>query len=176
MTINENKKLSRNRNRSTDRTIKIADNMKLLLNKIEIEKKKKNKNFDKIKHLEILLVEIRYANNPTKLQSALKELNKIQNFDENSHEIKNEILIDYIGDFEMFGNLKVGDQIRQTGFNLKNIVKYEAYINAIDEGYDAEDAICNGCIYKLNTPQFNKVNRSQHGNGCDFEHEIIEYR
>ena len=58
MTINENKKLSRNRNRSTDRIIKIADNMKYLLNKIEIEKKKKNKNSDKIKHLEILLVEI----------------------------------------------------------------------------------------------------------------------
>ena len=106
----------------------------------------------------------------------MKELNKIQNFDENLHEIKNEILLDYIGDFEMFGKLKVGDQIRQTRFNLKNIVEYEAYINAIDEGYDVEDAICNGCIYKLNTPQFNKVNRSQHGNGCDFEHEIIEYR
>ena len=25
-------------------------------------------------------------------------------------------------------------------------------------------------------PQFNKVKRSQYGNGCDFKHEIIEYR
>ena len=53
---------------------------------------------------------------------------------------------------------------------------FEAYINSIDKGYDAEDAIFNGYIYKLNTPQFNKVNRSQYGNGCDFKHEIIEYR
>ena len=29
---------------------------------------------------------------------------------------------------------------------------------------------------KTDTPQFNKVNRSQYGNGCDFKHEIIEYR
>ena len=49
---------------------------------------------------------------------------------------------------------------------------FEAYINAIDEGYDAEDAIFNGYIYTLNTPQFKKVIRSQYGNGCDFKHEI----
>ena len=53
---------------------------------------------------------------------------------------------------------------------------FEIYINAIDEGYDAEDAIFNGYIHKLNTPQFNKVNGSQYGNGCDFKHEIIENR
>ena len=29
---------------------------------------------------------------------------------------------------------------------------------------------------KLNTPQYNKVNRSQYGNGCDFKHELTEYR
>ena len=53
---------------------------------------------------------------------------------------------------------------------------FEAYINAIDEGYDAEGDVFTGSIFKLNTPQFNKVNRSQYGNGCDFKHEIIEYR
>ena len=31
-------------------------------------------------------------------------------------------------------------------------------------------------VLKLNTPQFYKVNRSQYGNGCDFNHEIVEYR
>ena len=45
------------------------DNMKLLFNKIKYEKKKKNKNLDKIKQLEIFLVKIKYANNPNKLQS-----------------------------------------------------------------------------------------------------------
>ena len=66
--------------------------MKLLLNKIKLEKK--NKNFDKIKQLEILLVNIKYANDPNKLENALKELNKIQVIDKNLHEIKNEMLLD----------------------------------------------------------------------------------
>ena len=49
-------------------------------------------------------------------------------------------------------------------------------IHSIDERYDADDSIFNGYIYKIDTPQFNKVKRSQYGNGCDFKHEIIEYR
>ena len=52
---------------------------------------------------------------------------------------------------------------------------FESYINAIDEGYDSDDGIFNGYIYKIKTPQFNLVNRSQYGNGCDFKHEIFEY-
>ena len=54
------------------------------------------------------------------------------------HEIKQEILVDYTGEFEMVGNLKVGDQIRQTHIRLRNIFEHEAYINSIDEGYDAK--------------------------------------
>ena len=173
---NENKKLSRNRKKRIDRKNKMNDDMKLLLNKIKSEKKKKNKNFDKIKQLEILLVRIKYADKPNKLESALKELNKIEVIDKNLHDIKNEIIQYYIGTFEMVGNLKVGDQIRQTHVRIRNMDDFEAYINSIDEGYDAEDANFNGYIYKIDTPQFNKVNRSQYGNGCDFKHEIIEYR
>ena len=51
---------------------------------------------------------------------------------------------------------------------------FEAYINAIDQDYESGDAIVNGHIYKINTPQFKIVNRSQYVNGCDFKHEIIE--
>ena len=76
----------------------------------------------------------------------------------------------------MVGNLKVGDQIRQTRIRFRNISDYEAYINAIDQDYDSEDALFNGYIYKLDTPQFNKVNRSQYGNGCNFDKLIVEYR
>ena len=176
MTINENKKLSRNRKRRIDRKNKLIDDMKLLLNRIKSEKQKKNKNIDKIKQLEILLVNIKYANDANKLQSEIKELNKVQVVNKNLHEIKQEILQDYESEFEMVGNLKVGDQIRQTHNRFRNISDYEAYINAIDEGYDAEDAIFNGYIYQINTPQFNKVNRSQYGNGCSFDKIIIEYR
>ena len=76
----------------------------------------------------------------------------------------------------MVGNLKVGNQIRQTHIRFRNIPEYEAYINTIDQDYDLKDAIFYGYFYKIDTPQFNLVNRSQYGNGCDFKHEIIEYR
>ena len=109
---NGDKKLSRSRKRRINLGNKINDDMKVLINKIKSEKKKKNKNFDKIKQLEVLLVRLKYADNPIKLESALKELNKIQVIDKNLYEIKNEILLDYVGEFETAGNLKVGDQIR----------------------------------------------------------------
>ena len=162
MMNNENKKLSRNRKKRIERKNKINDNKKSLLNKI--------------KNLEIELVKIKYSNNPNKLQSASKELNKFQVVNKNLYEIKLEILQDYTGEFEMIGNLKVGDQIRQTRIIFRNIDDYETYINSIDQDYDSDDTIFKGYIYQINTPHFNKVNRSQYGNGCDFKHEIIEYR
>ena len=116
---NETKKLSRNRKRRMERKNKMSSDMKLLLIKIKSEKKKKNKNLDKNKQLEILLVRIKYADNPNKLESALKELNKIQVIDKNLHEIKQEILQDYIGTIEMVGNLKVGDQVRHLMLDLE---------------------------------------------------------
>ena len=173
---NETKKLSRNRKRRIERKNKISNDMKLILNKIKSEKKKKNKNLDKIKQLEILLVNIKYANDPNKLQSELKELNKIEVIDKNLNEIKYEILQDYIGTFEMVGKLKVGDQIRETHIRFRNMDDFEAYINKIDDGYDADDSIFNGYIYKIDTPQFKKVNRSQYGNGCSFDKIILEYK
>ena len=176
MTIKENKMLSRNRQRRIDRRNTINDDLKLLLTNIKSEEKKKYKNFDKTKELELLLVRIKYADKPDKLESALRELNKIQVVDEKLHEIKNEILLDYIGAFEMVGNLKVGDQNRQTNIRFRKMNVFAAYLNAIDQEYDSEDAIFDGYLYKINTPQLNEVNRSQYGNGFDFELEIIEYR
>ena len=76
----------------------------------------------------------------------------------------------------MVGKLKVGDQIRQTHIRFRNIADYESYINAVNQDYDSEDSVFNGYIYKLNTSQFNKVNRSQYGNGCSFDGKIIEYQ
>ena len=46
----------------------------------------------------------------------------------------------------MITNLKVGDQIRQTHTRFRNVADDESYINAVDEGYDSEDAIFNGYI------------------------------
>ena len=73
-------------------------------------------------------------------------MNKTQVVSKNLHEIKIEILLDYTDAFEMVGNLKVDDQIRQTHIRFRNIDDYEAYINAIDQDYESEDAIFNGYI------------------------------
>ena len=46
----------------------------------------------------------------------------------------------------------------------------------MDQDRESEDAIFNGYIYTIKTPQFNLVNRSQNGKGCDFKQETSEYR
>ena len=53
MTIIENKKLSRNRKRRITQKIIMDNIMKLIINEFKSEKKK-NKNYDTIKELEIL--------------------------------------------------------------------------------------------------------------------------
>ena len=73
---NENKKVSKNGKRRIDRRNKLNIDMKYLVNKIKSEKKKKKS--DKNKQLEILLVRIKYADKPDKLEKALRELNKIE--------------------------------------------------------------------------------------------------
>ena len=75
----------------------------------------------------------------------------------------------------MVGKVSVGDQIRETHIRFRNLDDFESYIYAIDERYEAEDAIFNGYIYKINTPQFTIVNRTQYGIGCDFKHQLFEY-
>ena len=76
----------------------------------------------------------------------------------------------------MVGSVKVGDQIRTTFIRFRNLDDFEAYINAIDQDYESEYSISNGYNYKIDTLQFNLVNRSQNGNGCDFKNEFFEYR
>ena len=94
----------------------------------------------------------------------------------NLHEIKNEILEDYTGDFELIGSMLLGEIEQKTNIRFKNVDDFERYINAIDNrGYDSEDVIFTGWLYKLNTPEFKKVNRSQYGEGTDFKQDIVEY-
>ena len=139
---NEKEKLSQNRKGRIERRIKIDDKMKPKVNEIKTEKKKKQKNYDRIKESEIEMVKFKYFKYPNLLESKLKELNKIQVVDKNLHDVKNETLRDYGGEFEMIGNLSV-DQIRTTHFRFRNINDYESFINAIDVGYDAEYAVFN---------------------------------
>ena len=122
------------------------------------------------------MIKIKYTSIPIKLQSEIKELNKIQGIDKKLHEIKEEKIVDYAVEFKMVSILKFCDQIRTTHFRFRNIIDYEAYINSIDGAYDSEDAIFNGYFHKINNPQLSPGNRSQYGNGFDLKHEIIEYR
>ena len=99
--------------------------------------------------------------NPDKLQSALEELNKNHIVDKKLHEIRNEILGDFDGEFEIVRSLVIGDRNRQTHIRFKNIADFESYINAIDQDYESEDAIFNCYFHQINTPQFNIINRNQ---------------
>ena len=173
---NKNNKLSRNRKRRINCKNRHSSNEKIILNEIKSEKKKKIKNLDKIRQLKILLVNKRYAKDPKKLENALKVLDKIEVFDKNLHEIKYEILEDYEGDFELIGTLIVGDQTKQTHIRFRKMDAFESHINKIDNDYDADDTTFNGYIYKIDTPIFNKVNRSRYSNGVVFDKIIIEYQ
>ena len=117
---NENKKLSQSRRR-IERKIKLDNKMKTILNENKVETKKKNKNVDKLKELQIELVKIKFSNNLNKLQSELKELNKNQVVNKNLHEIKQIVSRDYAGEFEMVVKISVGVQIRRTHNRFRNV-------------------------------------------------------
>ena len=94
----------------------------------------------------------------------------------NLHEIKKEILDDYTGDFELIGSKLIGELEIETKSRFKNVDDFENYINSIDNaGYDSEDVIFTGWLYKLNTPEYKKVNRSRYGRGTHFIENIVEY-
>ena len=44
----------------------------------------------------------------------------------------------------MVCELSTGDQIRETLIRFRNMDDFESYVNAFDEGYEAEDAIFSG--------------------------------
>ena len=70
----------------------------------------------------------------------------------------------------------IGEKDQKTNIRLKNVDDFETYINAIDNGgYDSEDATFTGWLYKLFTPEFKEVNRSQYGKGTDFKQDFAEF-
>ena len=93
----------------------------------------------------------------------------------NLHEIRNEILEGFTGDFELFGSMLIGGIEQKTYFRFKIVDDSETYFNSIDNGgYDSEDVLLQDGHHKLNTPEFNKVNRCQYGKGTDFKHVIVD--
>ena len=92
----------------------------------------------------------------------------------NLHEIKDEILQDYTGDFELIGKMIIGPVEHKTNIRFKNMDDFERYINAIDINYDSDDVIFTGYVYKLNTPHFKIVKRNVYGKGTNHMQEIVE--
>ena len=93
----------------------------------------------------------------------------------NLHEIKSENLQDFTGDFELIGSVLIGE-IEQKTNRFKIVDDFETHINAIENGgYDSEDVSSIGWLYKLNTTDFNKVNRSHFVRRRDFNQDIVEY-
>ena len=101
--------------------------------------------------------------------------NKIYVNNLNLHEITNEILQDYKGDFELSGKIVIGLIEHKTNIRFKNMDDFERYINAIDVDYDSEDVTFTGYVYKLDTPQFKVIRRSDYGRGTNYMQEIVEY-
>ena len=62
------------------------------------------------------------------------------------HEKKNENLLEYEGDFELNGLMITGPIEHKTNIRFKNINDFGSYINAIDIGYDCEDAALTGYV------------------------------
>ena len=92
------------------------------------------------------------------------------------HEIKNEIILDYEGDFEKIGSMLVSEMKQKTNIRFKDGDDFETYVNAIDNGgFDSDDVTFTKWLYQSNTPEFNKVNRCQCGRGTDFKQDIVEY-
>ena len=94
----------------------------------------------------------------------------------NLHEIKNEILQDYTGDFQINGLMIIGPFEHKTNIRYKNMDDFETYINAIDVDYGSEDVTFTGYVYKLNTPWFKNVEKNVYGKGTNYMQEIVEYQ
>ena len=72
--------------------------------------------------------------------------NKIYVNNLNLLEIRDEILQDYTGDFELNGEMIIGPTKHKTNIRFKNMDDFERYINAIDVDYDSEDVTFTGYV------------------------------
>ena len=75
----------------------------------------------------------------------------------------------------MIESMLIGEIKQKTKIRFRNIEHFETYNNALHVDNDSEDVVFTGWLYKLNTPEFNKVNRSEYGRETNFKQEIVEY-
>ena len=89
-------------------------------------------------------------------------------------ELKTERLVNYTEIFEKVGENVFGEHKETTSKRYKKTEHCKSNINSIDMDYDADDSTFISCIYKLNTPVFNKVHRSVCRNRMDFKQYSLE--
>ena len=92
------------------------------------------------------------------------------------HEIKNEILLDYKGNFELEKSMDIGHVEHKTDNRFKNMDDFENYINAVDNHFDREDVTSFVYVYKLKTSHFKVVKRNAYAKGVIYMKEIVDYR
>ena len=69
----------------------------------------------------------------------------------------------------------IGEIEQKTNIIFGNVEDFSTYINAIVVEYDSEVVVSGRWLYKLNTPHFNMVNRSQYGRGTEFKQDFVYY-
>ena len=82
-------------------------------------------------------------------------------------EIKNQILLDYTGDFELYGLMVIGLVGHKTNIRFMYMYDFESFKNKTDIAYNSEDVNFTGYVYENNTSQFNVVKRSAYAKGTN---------
>ena len=71
----------------------------------------------------------------------------------------------------------IGEIGQKSNIGFQNVDDFETYVNATNNsGYDSDDGNFTAWLFKLNTPEFNEVRRSQYDRGTDFKQDIVEYK
>ena len=91
----------------------------------------------------------------------------------NLHEIGNRILGENTGASDMFVGIIIGELKQATAMRFEKNEHFEAYIESIDMDYDADDTTFSGYNYKITTPEFNQISRSEYGKGNIFKRDIF---
>ena len=61
----------------------------------------------------------------------------------------------------MIATVFVPEMDQKTNFRDRNFIDFETFISGIDFDDDKEDVLITGWLYQSNTPENNKINRSQ---------------
>ena len=75
----------------------------------------------------------------------------------------------------MIGSTLIGGREQKTDDRFRTVDDFKTQFSAIEIDYDNEDVIFTGWFYKVNTPNFNNVNRYQYGWETNLKKVIVEY-